>query len=882
MKSILHSTQRPLIGSILIALCLPSVSVAETPLNGQTPVVIGHRGASGYRPEHTLAAYQLAIEQGADYIEPDLVLTKDGVPIARHEPLFGATAVNGVPVPVPNEFTTTNIFDRPEFSSRLRTRNLDGTDITGFWADDFTLAEVKTLLARERIPGTRPANSTYNDQFQIPTLQEVIDLAKAQSALLRRTIGVYPETKHPTFFQINASNRTNPARFEDIVVSILHANYPNAATAPVFIQSFEVANLRYLNGKTNLPLVQLFGGSGRPYDFVVANNPTTYNQLGTATGLEEIATYADGVGPNKGRVIPVLPDGTLSSVATSFVADAHKQGLLVHPYTFRRENTFLPSQFDSSANPNEPGDLRGEVLAFLEAGVDGIFTDNPDIGTGAVQRFSGHGFVTSIKPYVVSASNSPYDILPILSVGDKVPATNDPAKDFQMIGIPDGLGAQPNADGTISLFMNHELVKTALSQATVPGPLERGTFISRYTLAQDGSVLSGERAYDTIFDTEHGFALPAPTTDNATPAFARFCSGALAGAAEGFDRPIYFTGEESTGAATFDGRGGLAVAVIDNVCYTLPKLGRFGWENALPRPAQGNEVVIMCMEDGPFTPDSQLYMYVGKKDHRPGADVLNRHGLNNGQLFVFRSKDAARNSEATFTAGTITGEWVEIPNAESMSDVQLEAAADAANAFGFIRTEDGAWSKVSRKDFYFCTTGSEYPNAAGTPASQGVPRANRLGRIYQLELNPGNVLKDAKLTVRINADQVIGAGGDTAVSPDNLDVSGDYLMVNEDGTGESRPVMAAKNRDGSVWRFPLNNITSATGKRVAQLNPPGRDGVPVGPGVWETSGVIDATRVFGRDTWIMDVQAHPPTMAPAPNTVEDGQLVIMVPKGSLR
>ncbi len=880
MLSSLNKNCGPILGTTLVALCFPGVSFAEESLNGQTPIVIGHRGASGYRPEHTLAAYQLAIEQGAAYIEPDLVSTSDGVLIARHEPMLAIfnEATNTVGE------ATTNVAELPQFADRRTTRVLDGVSVNGWWAQDFTLAEVKMLKARERIPAIRPANVAFNDLFEIPTLQEIITLAQTQSALLGRTIGIYPETKHPTFHDAASLSLEEP------LVNTLKANGLAGADAPVFIQSFEVANLKEINLRPDIsvPLVQLFGGSGQPYDFTVAGNPTNYDQMATAAGLSQIATYADGVGPNKARVIPVI-GGNLSDTPTSFVADAHQVNLLVHPYTYRRENIFLPNQFDSSPDPIAPGNLRGELQAYLNAGIDGFFTDNPDIGTGAVLRFSGEGFFTSIKPYVVPTADSPYDILPILSVGDKVPETSDSSKDFQMIGIPDGLGAEKNGDGTISLFVNHEIgyrtqvnpggpntrVET-LSEPFVGGPLQRGTFISKYILADDGSVLSGDRAYDAVFDTEKGLTLPPPEVGNATSSFSRFCSGALAGPAEGFDRQIYFAGEESSGIETFDKKGGLEVAVIDNVLYTLPKLGRFPWENALPRPAKGNEIVIMSMEDGPFTPDSQLYMYVGKKDHSKGADVLNRNGLNNGKLYAFRSKNPATNSEATFTTGSIVGDWVEIPNVETLTDVQLEAASDAAGAFGFVRTEDGAWSKTSRKDYYFCTTGSSYtaPGAAGP--------ANKLGRIYHLGLNPGNVLKDATLTVLVNADQVIAAGGDTAISPDNLDVSGEYLMVNEDGTGESRPVMAAKGRDGSVWRFPLGDIRGATGERVAQLNPPGRDGKPVGPGIWETSGVIDGTKLFGADSWIMDVQAHSPTSAPAPNTVEDGQLVIMAPKGTIR
>lgn len=196
-----------------------------------------------------------------------------------------------------------------------------------------------------------------------------------------------------------------------------------------------------------------------------------------------------------------------------------------------------------------------------------------------------------------------------------------------------------------------------------------------------------------------------------------------------------------------------------------------------------------------------------------------------------------------------------------MTDAELETAADAADAFGFNRIEDGAWSKTSRKDFYFVTTGS------GT--------GNLLGRLYHLELNPGNPLKTATLSVVYNADEIIAAGGDIAISPDNIDTSADYITICEDGTSASRPVMAAKGRDGSIWRFDLHNNFAY--ERVAELNPPGRDGVPVGPGIWETSGIIDTTSLFGNGTWLVDTQAHSPTTPPGSGTIEDGQLLIMVP-----
>jgi secreted PhoX family phosphatase len=289
--------------------------------------------------------------------------------------------------------------------------------------------------------------------------------------------------------------------------------------------------------------------------------------------------------------------------------------------------------------------------------------------------------------------------------------------------------------------------------------------------------------------------------------------------------------------------------------------------------------VIFPNEDGPATLDNQLYMYVGQKDRSATASVLSRNGLDNGTLYVFRSLDRARNSERSFTGGSVTGEWVPIPGAEALTDVELEAASDAAGAMTFVRPEDGAFNPNNRNEFFFDTTGSS------SGVDDGV---NELGRLYSLRLHPGNPLKPATLSVVYNADAVVAAGGDIAISPDNMDASGRYLMVNEDGTTESRAVMAAKGRDGSIWRFDLVKgpagavgVDAATATRVAELDPPGRDGVAVGPGVWETSGTIDASALFGADTWLADVQAHPPTTPPGGPTVtvEDGQLFLLRPTG---
>lgn len=324
------------------------------------PLVIGHRGASGYRPEHTLASYKLAIDLGADYIEPDLVSTKDRVLVARHENEIGAT---------------TDVASRPEFASRRTTKVIDGVPITGWFTEDFTLAELKTLRARERIPALRPTNTAFDGLEQIPTLQEVIDLAR------RNGVGIYPETKHPSYFDgIGLS-------LEEPLVATLNRNGYTKRSSPVFIQSFEVANLKELNRMTDVPLVQLISDVGKPFDFVLSGDPRTYADLATSAGLREIARYADGAGANKNLIVPRDSANRLLS-PTSFVRDAHRAGLVVHPWTFRRENSFLPQDF-REGNPASPvydaatGDFPAELRLFYRLGVDGVFSDNPDVAVAA-------------------------------------------------------------------------------------------------------------------------------------------------------------------------------------------------------------------------------------------------------------------------------------------------------------------------------------------------------------------------------------------------------------------------------------------------------------------------------------------------------------------
>ena len=369
------------------SLTLPALSQEKT-LDGGPPVVVGHRGASGYLPEHTLEGYTLAIEMGADFIEPDLVATKDGVLIARHEPMLAGT---------------TDVADRPEFAARKTTRKVDGIDTTDWFASDFTLEEIKQLRAKQSMAERDQSN---NGKFLIPTLQEVIDLAKAQSAARGRTIGIYPETKHPTY------HAGLGLPLEDRLLDALGAAGWASKDSPAIIQSFEVSNLKYLNGKTDLRLVQLVDAGGvdkdgnitlaapseQPYDFVVAGDKRNYKDLMTKEGLAEIKTYADGVAPWKPYIQPSKQvdqngDGKADDLngdglederdrvliaPTSVVADAHDAGLFIFTWTFRNEPRRLVSDYK-----NDP---TAEYRLLYSLGVDGLFSDFPDTAVKAREQ----------------------------------------------------------------------------------------------------------------------------------------------------------------------------------------------------------------------------------------------------------------------------------------------------------------------------------------------------------------------------------------------------------------------------------------------------------------------------------------------------------------
>ncbi|HET9106474.1 MAG TPA: glycerophosphodiester phosphodiesterase family protein, partial [Steroidobacteraceae bacterium] len=305
-----------------------------------------------------------------DYIEPDLVMTRDGVLVARHENEIGGT---------------TDVGTRAQFAGRRTTKIIDGVSITGWFTEDFTLQELKSLRARERIPELRPANSRLDGTLEIPTLEEILALAREVQERRRlraralglpapAPIGVYPETKHPTYFA-----GLGLAMEEPLVAALERYGYRGAAGG-AFLQSFETGNLRLLHRLTKLPLVQLIEAAGAPYDCIARGEARTYADLLTPRGLEEIAGYASCIGPAKSLVIPRDGDGRLLAAA-SLVADAHAAGLGVHPWTFRAESAFSPAGMD----------LQGELREFLTAGIDGFFTDQPDLGVRARDAYVASG-----------------------------------------------------------------------------------------------------------------------------------------------------------------------------------------------------------------------------------------------------------------------------------------------------------------------------------------------------------------------------------------------------------------------------------------------------------------------------------------------------------
>jgi glycerophosphoryl diester phosphodiesterase len=366
VPTVLAAAIPSVLGLVPPSVAAPAAERADRADRAEAPLVIGHRGASGYRPEHTLAAYRLAIRMGADYIEPDLVSTKDGVLVARHE----------------NEISgTTDVADHPEFADRHTTKTIDGREVSGWFTEDFTLAELKTLRAEERLPQVRPGNTRYDQMFAVPTLDEVLELVRNESRRRGEVIGVYPETKHPTYFDSIGLSLEEPLT---ATLKRHHLNRPNAA---VFVQSFETGNLRELDEVLRVPVVQLVHDSGAPYDLRQQGDSTTYADLVTPEGLKEVATYADAIGANKNLVIP-RTESDEAGEPTTLVADAHAVGLDVHVWTMRDENMFMARDFWRGTDPTAKGDAIAEYQAFFDAGVDGVFSDHPDTAVAAREAWS--------------------------------------------------------------------------------------------------------------------------------------------------------------------------------------------------------------------------------------------------------------------------------------------------------------------------------------------------------------------------------------------------------------------------------------------------------------------------------------------------------------
>ncbi|NUO36092.1 MAG: glycerophosphodiester phosphodiesterase [Dermatophilaceae bacterium] len=371
--------------AVLAASAIPALAAASAPATTapgrdsahaytttkglEEPLVLAHRGASGYRPEHTVAAYELAVAQGADYIEPDLVSTKDGVLVDRHEPEISGTS---------------DVASHPEFASRKTTKVLDGVPTTGWFTEDFTLAELKTLRAKERLPQLRQENTIYDGRYDIPTFEELLKLRESLSKKYHRTVGIIPEIKHSTY---QHANGVDPERE---LLRLVTAYGLNKKNAPLWVQSFELTNLltlrHTLGYKANSVFLATNGGA--PYDLASTGDRRTYADLLAPASLKALSSSINGIGPDKGLVIRRNADGTLGQ-PTSLVADAHAAGLKVTPYTFRAENSFLPVDYRIGTNPADYGRIIDEVVAFLKTGVDGVFCDQPDICIVARDQFRG-------------------------------------------------------------------------------------------------------------------------------------------------------------------------------------------------------------------------------------------------------------------------------------------------------------------------------------------------------------------------------------------------------------------------------------------------------------------------------------------------------------
>lgn len=352
----------------------PSPLISTSEYQEPKIIIVGHRGASALRPEHTLESYQKAIDDGADFIEPDLVSTQDGFLVARHENEIGGTS---------------NVSTLPQFANRKKTKIIDGINITGWFTEDFTLSELKQIKARERIPKLRPDNTQYNDLYDIPTLEQIIELVEKNYQKTGKIIGLYIETKHPTYFQ-----QQNLAMEDSLLKSLAKYSYTRDI-APIYLQSFEVSNLKYFRNQLtlhetlkNAKITQLYDQkTASPADFTMLGLKTTYADMATPEGLKDVSKYANGVGPSKSYIF-----NDNSTLPSSFVSDAHLFGLKVHPYTLRPENSFLASHLKCSKAEIDAfrrceSGANQEYAMFFKAGVDGLFTDDPGLGRTALNLY---------------------------------------------------------------------------------------------------------------------------------------------------------------------------------------------------------------------------------------------------------------------------------------------------------------------------------------------------------------------------------------------------------------------------------------------------------------------------------------------------------------
>jgi hypothetical protein len=461
-------------------------------------------------------------------------------------------------------------------------------------------------------------------------------------------------------------------------------------------------------------------------------------------------------------------------------------------------------------------------------------------------------------------------IQPLVTVGQRLPHTGNPSETFRFVGIPDGLGLYAVRPDTAILLVNHEWPKDSGRAA---GPLPAGARVTELRIAVGpkpqtaprAHVVSGRWAIESVYTGE-----PPVRVDPVTGGMAKLCSAFLADERVGFDRRIFLNGEESAGKKNFDGRGGEAWALVGGRAYAIPRMGRAEWEDIVVAPFTGAQTVAFGLEDGPDEGDglhSQLYMHLGTK--QPGdADPLAANGLRGGALYALASDDAAHASEATFHVhgDSIHVHWVPVP--WEGTDAGLDSAATAAHAFGFVRIEDGACDPVARGNLYFVTTGK-------LPRANQPPSCNERGRIYRLHFNPVDPMAGGTLTLLLD-------GSDGLVAPDNVDVNRHGELAIEEDPGHDMHALGLE-RDASIWIY---DIAPRKLRRVAEMNrkpavrhalaadPANRDEAKDdGPGLWESSGIVDAEAILGRGSWICDVQAHSLRIAPSDETVQGGQLL---------